>query len=311
MNDEDGIGDSEIDLLLEREGTFVHFYEIVDTDDAATCLAEVVPLFEETIGLSDSGPLLDDDGDPIRHADDLNSRAVREVTSDDFAGYEYASCWEIEEGATAVFAGAIVSDDVAGEDLPLLDGLYAEVRTYLDGEQNGQDSGTEAATPDAATPAASDEGGVYLSPTYGYLLEWDETYWSPIGMSSDDEGTDALTVIADDLHADLVGYVNGDGDVETCLDDFLAIQQGEAPDAVILETDDGESLEISADGTMLTAMIVSTDGEVSTGTLFTCTSISDEAVVRLSVTGESDRLMAEHDAIQQLFDGLLVIPATE
>jgi len=58
---------------------------------------------------------------------------------------------------------------------------------------------------------------------------------------SSEGGTDILTLIAGDLHADLAGYVKGDGRVETCLDDFIAIHQDDAPNAAVLVTDDGLS----------------------------------------------------------------------
>ena len=317
---EDDLEGTDIDLVLGRPGTFVHFYEISDTADAATCLSDIVPQFEEYIGLTESEPLPGDDGDPIAFANDINSREVRtvsgEVDGDAFDGYGYDSYWEIEGGATAVFAGAVVADDVADADLALLDGLFAEVRTYVDGEEI---TGGEAdITPVAAgTPAGEGTplarfGGIsvdsYLSPTYGYALGWDADEWTPLGMSSRD-GTDILTLIAGDLHADLRGYANGDGQVETCLEDAVATEREVAPDAAIMEMDDDPVVFVSQDGTLLTALVGWTDGGVANTAFVTCASLSDEAVVALVVSGESGAMVDRSDPIAKLMRNLHVRPA--
>ncbi len=505
---EDAAEGTEIDLILERDGTFVHFYEVVDAADAATCLADIVPFVEGEIGLTDSEPLLDDDGEPVGLVTDINSREVRtvsgEVGGDDFDGFGYSSCWEIEAGETAIFATAVTTAAAAEDDLPLLDDLFAEVRTYVDGEEitgdatgdatpepanrdedatatgADEDAGTYVSptfgfstawdpdawtveresvsedgadrdlirldetdgssilffeggttwdgdldecltqlltdldvdpdeaepledpetgdafaiddddrlaagylgtltrdnddeivsvvyvvacerldddlivgvshvsdederyftedyplfeeildntaapgtddapdgtgTPDAAATSTGDgasgaEGlGSYLSPTYGYTLEWDPAYWMPLGQSSGG-GTDVLTLVAADLFANVVGYETVDGDIETCLDDFIAITQEESPDAAILDGDDGPGVTTSDDGRQLTALVAAPTGDGVEVSFVYCVAIADGAAVRLSITGDADALDAESDAIDTLVAGLVVPPA--
>ena len=316
---EDDLEGTDIDLVLGRPGTFVHFYEISDTADAATCLADIVPQFEEIVGLTESAPLLGDDGDRIGFENDINSREVRtvsgEVDGDAFDGYGYDSCWAIEAGSTAIFAGAVVAADVAEEDLALLGELFAEVRTYVDGEEIT--TGSDDATPAAAGASAGDAtpeteaggitGDTYLSPTYGYTLDWDADFWTPLGMSSRD-GTDILTLIAGDLHADLRGYASGDGQVETCLNDIVATERKVAPDAAIMEMDGDPSVFVSQDGTLLTALVGWTDGGVGNTAFVTCASLNDEAVVALVVSGEAGAMVGQSDAIAELMPNLHVRP---
>ncbi|HEV2528913.1 MAG TPA: hypothetical protein VGT61_10755 [Thermomicrobiales bacterium] len=522
-----------IDLILSRQGASVWFFTMEDQADGPTCLEEVGPLYEEMVGITDSEPFVDEDGEQVGYADEATARSFWEIEMEledgTVTGFGYHSCWTIEEGSTAIFAGSLLDTAELEENAGLVDDLFAAVGTQFDGETvvedgiaagagsgsddpveddpapsedipagadadngtyrspefgfttswdpadwdvtlevlgeeaNGRDlirldetDGTSAAFVEGGTnwegdletcmeslasdialdlddtepiedpetgdpfviedddqlgagflfdftgegeepnivvvlacqaldddvvvgvthisddldayfdedfplfeelfgnisageasddtaddPAPSDEGsdrgdarddgeatpdsgteerestpetgtdetgGVYVSPTYFYFLAWDTTIWESLNEASSG-GTDSLSLVSENLQADLIGYEDGAGDVVGCVEDLTATLGDAYGGAEIFERDNGDLITVSDDGTQAFALITYSADGVQSGTIVTCHQISGEAVVYLAASGPVDILVDQTDDVTALLAGLLVIPA--
>ncbi len=230
---------------------------------------------------------------------------------DDYAGTGYPMVEEIADSLAFAGGGGSDDDDATAEASDeddateeASDDATAEASDDEDATEEANDEdATEEATEEASDDDAGGDTGVdgssYVSPTYAYSLSWDEDVWTVEDESSEDE-VDSLTLESDLLTMYLVGYNSGDGDPETCLDNYLTVldDRGDG-DAEIVVGDEGELIFPSEDGMSLSAyLFYSVDGE-SFASYVTCITLDDESVMGVEFTGAPD-VLAEDAASEQI-----------
>lgn len=139
------------------------------------------------------------------------------------------------------------------------------------------------------------DGNTYVSPNFGYELEWDEDDWEV--DEEDSNGRDFLVLLESD-GTSLVyveGYEGYDGDPDDCLDGSSAeiLDADVISDVEPLEDEDGEEIAGEDDGVVFAAysyVYESEDGdEQDRVSYFTCqTLVEDEAVLAFSFVGIFD-----------------------
>lgn len=223
------------DLALERDGgaSFVLFRALDDYDgDPEECLDDVPDFlasdFPSSSGEIDYEPIEDDDGEPI--AEEEDGRAYMAVTFD-FDGTDTAVGFDcrtlVENEAVLLIIHITQLRDFEDE--------RAEVDDLLEALELPEASSTGGASGDIET---------YVSPQYGYALDFDTNDWEI--SSEDDDPDDAYDRIQ--LEHEL-GFVSlfGDPDysptqVDDCVEDYtLGLEQGDGVDNVqAMSDEDGE-----------------------------------------------------------------------
>ena len=284
------------DLSLQTDnGSITQFLTLPDVyDDPASCLAGVVPQFNDGAGVTDSVAAEDDNGEPIADESDAYAYEVQTITLDaqgqTVQGDAVHVCFDLGNGGE-LWAVALVPDVPGTEDdvdavYALLDGVSVAGDPVPVGLSEGGASATPAAgTPaasNAATPTASngtpaagsgngadESAGTYSSQTYGYMLDWDADNWT---VEADEETSSSYP-------RDVLQLINTAG---------TSILYAEGTDSEWTDTDDCVSAlldEISLDASSADPLIdpntdepyvISDDGHSAVGYTGTLTSDSGD-----------------------------------
>ncbi len=306
--------------------------------DADDCVATL--LDEINVDPSDAELLDDENGEPFEISEDDRSAVAYQIvstntsTGDEQDEIVMIDC-RVDPDSDLIVGFTNRSgfvDDYFGEGYPQIEEIIDSL-SYSggsSGDETPEASDDDEATPEARddrdetpeasddndeTPQASDDssggdgvdGNAYTSPIYGYELTWDEDIWTVEDESSEDD-IDALTLSSDILTLNVTGSNNGDGDPETCLDDYLDVltdrgNGGSDGQAEIVSGDDGDLIFPSDDGDSLEAYAFYTvDGENFASDIF-CISLSNDEILTLEFTTDPQTL-ADEDASDQI-NGIL------
>ncbi len=154
------------------------------------------------------------------------------------------------------------------------------------------------------------DGNLYVSPTYGYELEWDEDVWELDEDSSNRRDTLVLFETDATSYVYVEGYEAYDGDPDDCLegsaDEILGADA--VSDVELMEDEDGDVIEGEADGVVFAAYTYefeTDDGAQDRASYFTCqTLVEDEAVLAFSFVGLLAEVEDDLPLWLELFDGL-------
>ena len=174
-----------------------------------------------------------------------------------YAGYATTSLDEDgdeQEFATTVLCQTIVPDEsvlIVYQTVPLADladdaaAVADLVATIAVGEDVGnQPDPTARPSNDAEAPTGADEdAGTYVSPTYGYELDWDASDWE---VETDETlrtlGRDRLTLLANDSTTQVYyeGSEEWDGDLDACVSGLVEelVNDVESDDPIELASGD-------------------------------------------------------------------------
>ena len=308
-----------------------------DTDDCVDTLLD-----EINVDPTDAELLDDDNGDPFEISGDDRSAVAYQIVSqasngddqdeivmidcrqdpdsdlivgftnrsgfvDDYFGDGYPAVQDILDSLTFSGGGSGAETPVASD---RSDEPSSRASTREDATPEASRRGSRSATPEPSNDPSGDtgvDGNDYTSPTYGYELTWDEDVWTVEDESSEDD-VDALSLSSDILTLNVTGQNNGDGDPETCLDDYLDVltDRGDG-DAEIVTGDDGDAIGESDDSStsIQRFIIYGIDGEQFVSEVF-CVSLDDENILAVEFTTDPQTL-ADTDAnqqIQDILDGL-------
>lgn len=251
-----------VDLGLTTDaGTsalFVRLTEIVDVE-FPTCIDDLVPDFEESVGILESA-VAEDDGAPIEGDGDGYVWQLRDVTLPDGQEAQIAhACYELSDGGIVWGLVAINPGD--------LDLAYEVLGAVaVDGDPVVIEFGATGDTaPDEATPvgtpvgegtpgSASGDAATYESPSFGYTFSYDEAVWTyQVELQNGaDGGRDGLQISAFDGEYAL--YIEGSeewSDPDDCLA-TLATEIG-SDTSVIADDADGDPIETSTDDEAIAA----------------------------------------------------------
>jgi eukaryotic-like serine/threonine-protein kinase len=156
------------------------------------------------------------------------------------------------------------------------------------------------------------DGNTYVSPTYGYELEWDEDVWRVEDEASDERDFLMLFAVDETSLVYVEGYEAYDGDPEECLEgsaEEILGQDGVSDDEP-LEDEDGDAIAGDEDGVFFAAYSYVQETDDGTQDLvgyFTCqTLIEGEAVVAFSFVGLLDDFEDDLPVWQELMEGLVL-----
>jgi hypothetical protein len=317
--DEDGL----VTGILFIEGTDQ------DWDDPDDCVSGVAR--EIDVRVNRDEPVEDPEtGDPFVVSDDGIASAAFYRTDKDDNGDERTfvtmfTCVQ-DPGSDLIVAFTQVSiyirtyfDDAYPAYQDLVDSLTFSggregIKTREPGESDPAPSqegeATEEPTPTPApdgTPTNVD-GDTWLVEQFGVGLTWDPEVWDVEGEEIG-ELYAALDLNSDLLTTRFVPYQSGDGDVQTCLTNYLNIltERGEGT-ATIIEIDGEQQVSTNEDGTVLNAFIAYTSKDVDFLTRIVCLSLNDTDVLAIEFTGTPEDLLSDEGAaqIEELLGGLLL-----
>ena len=323
------------DLLQLRDvdGTTALFVEASEEDWSSTddCVAG---LFAEIqLDPADGQAVEDENGDPFEVSEDDRSLAAYvfpiEVDGDTQDQVRLVECRadpdsDLIVGFTA-YSGIVdaypedgypLVGDIA-DSLSFAGGATPEASQRGSGRSTPEASRRASASPEASrrgsgrsTPEASAspeanagvDGNAYVSPTYGYQLEWDEDVWTVEDESSRDD-VDSLTLSSDLLVANVVGY-QGDGDTRSCVDAYVSVldDRGDGNAAIATDPDSGDELVFpNDDGSQIEALyIYGMDGE-NYASRVTCVALADDNILAIEFTAPGADVVSD-DASTQISD---------
>jgi uncharacterized protein len=162
----------------------------------------------------------------------------------------------------------------------------------------------------------ADDERRYESPTYGYTLEWDESW--EIGQEFSEQGYDLLQLGRNQSTLWLEGQQGFAGDYTACLEDTIETFDDElgVSDLEPALDEDGEPIE-DDDGTVAMAIYTFTveleEGETQEGAaLFACaTLVPGESVIEVTHLAPLDDYESEVDAAAVVLDTLTIPPPEE
>ena len=327
------------DLSLETDnGSITQFLTLPDVyDDPASCLAGVVPQFNDGAGVTDSVAAEDDNGEPIADESDAYAYEVQTITLDaqgqSVQGDAVHVCFDLGNGGE-LWAVALVPDvpgtanDVDAV-YTLLDGVSVAGDSVPVGLSEGGTSGTpaagtpaasNAATPTAGngtpaagngTPAAGSGDGDYTSPTYGYTLTFSPDDWSvdgEIAAADNSTGRDRLDLTNADGSSLL--YIEGseewtdpDDCVSTLLDEIGVDPSAADP---VEDPDTGDPYEVSEDGHSAVAYTGSANGEGATALVDCRQDPNSDLIVGVTnlTTEFNDYFGQEYPAVEDVLNSL-------
>ena len=299
-----------------------------DWDDPDDCVTTVAR--EIDVRVSRDEPLEDPEtGDPFTVSDDGIAAAGFYRTDEDDNGDERTfvtlfTCVQ-DPGSALIVAFTQVSvyinsyfEDAYPAYQDLVDSLTFPggregVKSRGPGESDPASSkgagATEEPTPTPApdgTPTNID-GNTWLVEQFGVGLTWDPDVWE---VESEEIGDlyAALDLNSDLLTTKFVPYRSGDGDVQTCLTNYLNIlnERGEGT-AAIIEADGEQQVSTSDDGTQLSAFIAYTSKDVDFVSRIVCLSLNETDVLAMEFTGTPDDLLSDEGVaqVEELLGGLL------
>jgi predicted metalloprotease len=127
------------------------------------------------------------------------------------------------------------------------------------GSQTTTRGGGEEETPTATTGGSDD--GVYVSPSYGYSIEYDDS-WS-VEADESQGGYDMLQLESDGSSFYLEGIPAYDGDIETCLDEQVGSFEDAqyVDDFELIEDENGDPIQVVEDDSAYALMQVTVTTE--------------------------------------------------
>jgi hypothetical protein len=159
-----------------------------------------------------------------------------------------------------------------------------------------------------AAAQGDDETGVddnqYESPTYGYVIEWDEDVWEVGDEVVDDDGYDALQLASDLGFLFLEGYEGDDGDPELCLaaaEEDLADHDGVDDVSTSRSLDPPPGRDVDESAVFTYEQTDEDDETLELAEYVECHALTDDAVLRVTLqTLEDDYEDAAADAADVL-----------
>lgn len=311
--------------LNDVDGTTVLFVEGAEDefDDVDACVETVLP--ELGIDPADGEAIEDEDGEPFASGDDTRARAgyilAVELDNGDTEDRVYGVECVADEDSDVIVAFSFISGIVDGyveNGYPLVEDIVGSLAFAGGSDEDATpESSSRGGGPDEDTPEASDDSGnggggsgtggvdgnAYVSPTYGFALEWDEDVWE-IGGESSEDGLDQLSLTSDTMIANVTGY-GGESDPADCIDTYVGvIGDRSGSDAMIAEDPDSGDLFLfpSDDGTSVEAVIIyAVDGD-GWASRVTCQEMEDGMLV-VEFTGPGTVVV--EDASSDLISDLL------
>ncbi len=284
-------------LVLENDVTVL---TIVGTEEFGENLDRCVRTARRGVegldGVADVIPVEDADGDPIEIDEDERAGAVYTIVSDDEDAPDQVSQIECRVAVAGEAVIQIVQITPASDFNAQID----PVGEILDSIAiNGGDEAEESPTPeDEPTPDEEEaaesavDGNAYVSPNFGYSVEWDEDVWTFDNSNGDAEasepGFDSLFLESDNSGLGIIG--NELPDPEMCVTEFSTfIRQGDDIDNwAPYEDEDGERIEGERDGgyfAAFSATITQTGQEFEIVYYFECrTVVEGESAVLFFMT---------------------------
>jgi hypothetical protein len=317
--------------LTDADGAFILFVEgsedsWKDTDDCVETLYEEIDLDP-----ADGEVVENEDGDPFELSEDNHSRNAVLIDAElsDGSTQEQVvlvDCYADPDSDLIVgfTSRSGITEDYGTDGYPVLQPII-ESLPFADASGNGSDD--EDATPvadddetpvadDDETPVADDEtpearggdsgldGNVYTSPTYDFVIEFDEDVWTVEDESSDDD-IDTLVLSSDTLTATVTGFNTADG-VEGCTDFYLDLlnDRGEGDAEFVTNQDTGDELIFpSDDGSQYEAYYFYTADGDDMAAYMLCVDLGGGDV--LGVDFSSDPATLADDASSDLIDDFL------
>lgn len=166
--------------------------------------------------------------------------------------------------------------------------------------------------PAPSEPADDPTATTFIAEEFGVQLSWDPAIWQSDGEERG-EGYAAVRLSSEILAAVVVPYRSGDGSVQTCLDNYVAIlNERGAGTAGIVQSDGGDAVQISDDGTRLTAYVGYTDKDVESVSVILCFSLNATDVLAVEFSGPASDIFEDEatDQIDSLLGGLRVAGQT-
>lgn len=261
--------------------------------------------------IEDVTPVEDADGDPIEIDEDERAGAVFSIVSEDEDAPDQVTQIECRVAIPGDAVIQIVQITPAADFNDQID----PVREILDSiTVEGDEEEEETPVPDDE-PTPDDDGeeeeaesGVdansYVSPNFGYSIEWDEDVWTfADGDESSEPGFDTLFLESANSGLGIIGAELRDP--ETCVSDFSTFIRNEddVDDWAPFEDEDGERIEGERDDgyfAAFSATITSTGQELEIVYYFECrTVVERESVVLFFMTTSPN---AYDDAVEELDD---------
>lgn len=212
------------------------------------------------------------------------------------------------------------SDSGKGEEIPAGGGSPGEPEPSAAASddpgptQTGEsDDPAPSATDDPAPSAVDDPTATtFIAEEFGVELGWDPAIWQSDGEERG-EGYAAVRLSSEILAAVVVPYRSGDGSVQTCLDNYVAIlDERGAGTASIVQSDGEDAVQVSEDGTRLTAYVGYTDKDVESVSVILCFSLNATDVLAVEFSGPVSDVFEDEatDQIDSLLGGLRVAGQT-
>ena len=166
------------------------------------------------------------------------------------------------------------------------------------------EAGPTAEPSDAPTAEASDDPTSFVADDFGVELTWDPTVWT-FENEERGEGYAAVRLSSELLTSAVVPYTSGDGSVQTCLANYVAIlnERGAGTAAIVVRPDGQQDIATSEDGGELEAFVAYTEKDVPLQSRIVCRSLGPTDVLAIEFTGPADELRG--DEARQQIGGLL------
>ena len=154
------------------------------------------------------------------------------------------------------------------------------------------------------TAEASGEPTSFVADDFGVELTWDPDVWTFEGEEHG-EGYVAVQLSSEILTSAVVPYTSGDGSVQTCLDNYVAIldERGAGTATIVVRPDGEQDITVSDDGTLREAYVAYTDKDVPFESRIACRSLNATDVLAIEFTGPAEDLRGPDAGDQS--DGLL------
>ncbi len=311
-------------LVLENDVTVL---TLVGTEEFGENLDRCVRTARQTIedqdGIADVTPVEDAEGNPIEIDEDLRAGAVYTIVSEDEDAPEQVAqieCRVAVEGEAVIQITQITPASDFNDQIDPVSEILDSIAVEGDDEEEETPTPEDDAepTPDGEEDEEAEsavDGNTYVSPNFGYSLEWDEDVWTFDDSAGDSEnsepGFDTLFLESDNSGLAVIGAEFPDA--ETCVTEFAAFlrTEGDVDNWAPFEDEDGEQIEGERDGGYFAAftLTVSQQGqEFELIYYFECRPVVEgESVVLFFMTTSP---AAYEDATEELDDLLesLTIP---
>jgi len=299
-------------IILESEDIPARIY-VENYDDyngkAAACIDAATG---EAVGDIDQADLLqDENGDDLEGSSRGKTWAAYAFESDSGdALAAYIECRALP-GSAGVFVFTLITNEDAFQDAynagldildtVSLDGSAADVPVEETPESNNKSGNNKGGGTTAVT-------GNYESPTFGYVLNFDDTTWTELDRGTTDSGADQFTLSGPDNITVLVqGMEAGrNASAQGCVDSYAGVFQESVADDLAPVTDKNDDPVVGEDAFGTYALYSYTDKNGDTQVLYLeCGASPDEATFVLFVAlAPVDSVESMLNEISTLMGGL-------